>query len=257
MDATAVSLERIANSLEEIVKLLSIQFGVVPKSMPEKFDAAVTSAEEEFFKRITRVYYDEETLRRATQGQRKSARRVSEQIGGELTTFFAQQLPQYNVSSHHGLLMFYQDDSIVAVLKYITDLGYTRGDQWYDYINSILGICQSRYKVPPSNVFFMISSILNGLDNKHVKKILGKPITNAELIMNRTILESYLNSYVKEIKTLPNPTSQVFFAGAEIHPNVLATEWLNTGIEPKVLNTYSWLKPSVSDLIKNLSTINN
>lgn len=254
MSSTEVNLERIANSLEEIVKILSLQFPVIPES-PLAVERKVTSAEEEFFIRITRVYYEEEKLRRAKQGQRKSARRISEQIGGELASFFTQKLPQYKVSSHQGLLLFYKDNEIVAVLKYITDLGYSRGDQWYEYINSILKICKNQYNVSPNRVFFIISSILNGLDNTHVRNVLEKPVSNAELIMNRTLLKSYLEKYIKDIKTLPIPNSQVFFAGVEIHPNVLATEWLNTGVEPKDLNTYSWLKPSVSDLIRSLSNI--
>lgn len=246
-------VERIADSLEQLVSILSTHFNLSPSPLPTTSDSSPTSLEEEFFKRITRVYLEEEKLRRAKQGKRKSARRVSEQLGNELATFFEQQLPQLTVISRKGLLLFFKDNNVVAAVKYHSDLGYYRGDSWYDYIETTVNLCRSEFSLPSDKVFFLISSMLNGLDNSYVQRILDRNVSNNDLVTNRALLKSYLNTFVGAITQLPNPYQQVYFAAAEIHPNALATEWLNTGLEPSVIKSYDWLKPSVSDLLQYLS----
>lgn len=260
MSNSEKSLERIANSLEELVSIIST-FGVNTKLNVSGSTQPATTIEEEFYRIVTKVYLDEESEKRTNQKKRKSARRVSDNLGDTLSVFFEQKLPQFSVKAERGYLLFQRDNSVVAILKNHTDLGFSRGEKWYSIIENIVNISQKSYNVPADKVFFLITTMRNSLDNDHVRRVLGnQQLKNIDLLEkeNRVMLESYLKAYVggiKDKKRLPNPKDQVYFCSAEIHPNILASQELNNGQQTVNLDQYSWLKPGVPELINHLSKL--
>lgn len=259
------NLERIANSLEEVAELLkaflSSQQIAIPVSNPmvpptPTKTTTTISVEEDFFLGVIMVYFKEEQNRRANGFKRKPSRVVSESLRATTAVFLSQNLPNLSVSNADGLVVFSRDNTPLAALKIYSDLGYHRGTHWHTAVSQTLQQASTKYAIPANRVFFLITSMVNGLDSRHVESLLGQTISNANLLNNRHLLETYLDSYISTLTMLPFPSKQVFLLAADIHPNPIATNWLNIGKQsiPNLTN-YQWLRPSITELIRTLSSI--
>jgi hypothetical protein len=256
-------LLRIANALEEMnQRLASIDQSIskfndyyssinhVPQSIVLTQQNQGMCNEEEMFRVLAQVYLDEEQLKRVQNLQRKSSRRVSINLGAEMSSYFESKMPEYEVNAREGFLIFKRDGQNTALCKFYTDLGFLRGTNWYSHIQDVVKVARQDYGLSSDRVIFLIGSMVNGLDNNHVTHVLSKHISNAELVdsKNRSLLEDYLTSYIQSITHLPSPSDQIFLLGAGIHPNIAATELLKgRNIN---LSNYNWLTPSVTEMMK-------
>jgi len=242
------NLERIAVALERLVSHQEQNHGL--SLNVDALEVEKTVLEADFFSRVTRVYYNEQLRVERKGGSRKAPRAVASQFAVVYPEFFEEHLPDFEVESvKGGLLIFRKDNQPVCALKIYTDIGYgARGEDWYDNIDFFVNVASS-YGISADKVFFLVISFQNGLDNQHVRKVLGEDITNKELLnpKNRAKLEEYARMLAEGAKVvLPDPSEQIFFLAGKLHPNVLE-EALAEDLE-----NYEWLRPSVTELVQKI-----
>ncbi len=250
-------LERIATSLEEMVRLMKVNNGIDSTVEPK---GEITD-EEELFRSITKVYYSAEKGRIAKGGKKKSAHLVSDGIRQCMMDFLREHLsePEYIVENQHGgVLLVKRAHNSNMLIKVHTDLGYHRGENWNQTVKDLLNIAKNEYDIAADNVLFFVVTMVNGLDNDSVCKVLDRKISNAALLQDRMMLNKYLAGYVKTLTVLPNPEEQVFFLAADIHPNIIAGEWLKANNQQGPdLSGYQWLNPSIQKLIAKIKEVEN
>lgn len=245
-------LTRIADSMERIVNIAEEYFSkdsIVVKNLKE-----ILSNEEELFLLLTKIYREEEEKKRSLGLKRKPSRTVSKKRNYEVEVYLEEKLDdEFTVISDKGMQLIKKRGEIVAVLKIFTDLGrYGRGSLWIQTIQDIVKDVHKEYGVSPDRIFFLVTSMINGLSNQHVRKVLGKNISNSDLVTPgyRRDLEQFLYHYVDSITVLPNPHEQIYWLSAEHHPNVLGIECVDHGERIlENLKDYNWLKPSITELI--------
>ncbi|OIJ13538.1 hypothetical protein BKP37_09615 [Anaerobacillus alkalilacustris] len=248
------NLAKAVSLLDELVSL--VKGGNTINQHPPVASHSGQNLEQELFEKITDVYVDEEILKQAKSLKRKSGQRVSKNLTQVLVNFFAKILPNLQVSSHNQYVLFQKDNQPVALLRFQTDLGYTRGDVWYDHIQDVVNEAAS-IGVNSDRVFIMVGSMINSLDNAYIQDVLqqkGIP-DNSELLSNKhkILFENFLKKYVANIPHLPNPEQQVFFLAKDVHPNPISFEIVSKNkAHPNITN---FIDPSVTDLHEVLSNI--
>lgn len=204
----------------------------------------------DLFKRIINVYYNEEIERIKSNNVRKSARRVSVELGGAMCDFLNQNMQGTGLSFNRfpdGLIIITADNKWVGAIKIISDLGFHRGDQWFEYANDIVDHCKTKYEIENNRIFFVISSLRNGLEQKHVAKLLNRNIrSNWEFMNNRKLVDEYVEKFIDMTTCLSEPHKQIFVMASEMHPNVVADELHKVNDEQKKetfkqIETYDWV----------------
>lgn len=250
-------LNRIAKSLESIEKSLKqIADKQLPSDERRKVISKESSLELDFLKRITQVYVKEEEMKKEKSLKRKSAVRVSNELGGTIAEFLNQHMVNLIASSQEGYILLQREGKNKALFRFQTDLGFCRGEAYYDAVKHGL-MTAKRLGVPEENTFFMIGSIKNSIDHAHVKKILNREKVPSNSVIttssNHELLDEYLQGYVKSIPHLINPDKHVFFLTSDIHPNTLAWEIINKN--KIVWDNVTFLQPSISTLMETLNSI--
>ncbi|QED46387.1 hypothetical protein [Cytobacillus dafuensis] len=251
------TLNRIATALEEInVTLKQILGERTPNLLQNVQNTSFGSLELEFFSNITQVYVEEERIKVEKNLKRKSAVRVSNELGIRMVNFFNRHLTNLTALTYDGYILFKKEDENKALFRFQTDLGFNRGEAYYDAIKHGVELAK-KLGVPISNLFFMIGSIHNSIDNSHVKKILGTTdIPDNSILLSPSyhdLLVKYLNAYIESIPYLVNPHKQIFLLTSSVHPNVLAWEIFNKN--QSIPQNIKFLEPSVTELIKTLELI--
>lgn len=249
--------ENLAKAVDLLKELVELTKGTnISSQHPQVSTNPVQTLEQELFELITDVYVDEEVLKQAKNLKRKSSQRVSKNLTQALVNFFARILPNLQVSSHNQYVLFRKENQPVAMFRLQTDLGYTRGDIWYDHIQDVVNEAAS-LGINADRVFFMVGSMINSLDNAHIQKVLQqKDIPdNSELLSNKhkALFDNFLKKYVANNPYLPNPENQVFFLAKDVHPNPISFEIVNNKQpHPNITN---FIEPSISELCDILSKI--
>jgi hypothetical protein len=269
------SLKSIAQSLE---RLTAQSQNVQPSLLEEEtnLDEIIQGdeinpdhKESQLFMDITGVYMQEERDRIKAGKSKKAARRVSVNLGDVIVKFFTKELssiPQLSIerSKIGGLIVFSMNGEPVAVLKFLTDLGYSRSERFYDVIQDVQNLAEEEFGVAKDNVFFLISSLFNGIEKSFVEQNIGENLVSTqEFLLNKKLVRSFLNNYISNAP-FKNPNSNIYFMAAELHPNVLANDILEdlnriTGLNDYQemihgVNVYDWFS-SIEDLIDEISNI--
>jgi hypothetical protein len=191
-------------------------------------EAKCGNANADLFKRITNVYFNEELERIKSNNVRKSARRVSVELGGAMCDFLNQQLQGTGLSFNRypdGLIIISGKEKTIGAIKVISDLGFHRGGQWFEYADDIVKHCKQKYEITNNRIFFVISSLRNGLEQKHVANLLDREIrSNWEFMNNRTLVNEYVEKFTDLTTCLADPRKQIYIMASELHPNVVADD---------------------------------
>ncbi len=211
--------------------------------------------EAEFFRMLIQSYLEEEETRRRENQQRKSLRRLQTAMGKRICQFFQERLEGVTIVHESGMVFtFHKDDSIISVLKIHPTLNGCRGSVWYHHIDKVTRqLCQS-YRISTDRINFLVLSLMDSLDVKHVRKLTGGAIkSNAEMVArrNRELLESYIRLYVKGIKVFSDPAAQVYFLSPDKNCNDAAMECLVAKQIPSFANE-AWVRPSITELVEKL-----
>ena len=182
----------------------------------------------DLFKRIITVYFNEEVERIKSNNVRKSARRVSVELGGTMCDFLNQHLQGTGLKFKRfpdGLIIVRDGDKEVGAIKVLSDIGFHRGKQWFEYVEEIVEHCSKKYEIENDHIFFVIASLRNGLDQKHVSKLLNRDIRSNWVFMNnRPLVDEYVNKFIDLTTFLPDPQNQIYIMASELHPNVIADD---------------------------------
>jgi hypothetical protein len=223
------------------------------KSYPSNLNSAL-------FKELVNVYLNEETERIRSGKSKKASRRVSVNLGATLETFFANHLniPGLKVEriKEGGLLVFSMSGKVFATMKYMTDLGYSRGETFYEAINNIVDTSKRLFNLEADNVFIIVSSLRNGIEKSYVEGILGQEIeSNWDFLINRKSVNEFVGKYLKRIEKFKDSRKNILFLASELHPNVTANDMLNEEINSsdilEDIENYEWLS-SIDELIESL-----
>lgn len=227
--------------------------------------------ESQLFMKITGVYMKEEIERQRTGKNKKAARRISVKLGEELIGFFSQELSnsisnlRIERSKIGGLIVFSIEETPIAVLKFLTDLGYSRSERFYDVIQEVQGLAADEFGLDKENVFFLISSLYNGIEKSYVEKTIGETLeSNQDFLLNKNQVQTFINNYINNVPYFENPKSNIFFMAAELHPNNLANDILadleTTNSDYYLMinnvNHYTWLS-SIETLVDEIKDISN
>jgi hypothetical protein len=262
-------LDRIATALELIAKRMET---AIPEEtnlelngnfdIPDESNFITHSPQlpdEELFIKTTNIYLDE-TKRKNEEGlQRKSAIKLSQNLIPMQLSFLKNHLPPSFTANENSnaVLVVNHDETPKALIRFYTDLGFHRADHWR---KDILNICKTATKLTVShdNIFLIVMSNLNGLDNNHVCSTLGTKISNKDLLdpSNLDILKEYNNLYIQSFSDiLPCPSNQIYFLTGALHPNVVATNlFSNPNIEID-LEKHPWLSTPLSDIFNRINII--
>lgn len=241
----------------------------IERLTPNSADSTHYSRTYELFMQVTKVYMEEEALRLANFKRKKAARRVSINLGTAIEDFFMEYLEDDQITverAKDGLIVFYKDAEPCATLKFMSDLGFHRGDGWYEYIDAVVKESQEIYGVTNDRVYFIIGSLRNGVEKPHVERLLGRPISsNWDFLTNEADVDKYLARYLAGVSALADPKKQVYFMASELHPNVLGDvlyeardDEKKTADLLKVAQEYRWLsdiQKLVNDLNEKLQAI--
>lgn len=227
----------------------------------EKSNGNEYQLEGELFERLTGVYLNEEIERIKTNKSKKSSRRVSVNLNKELKIFFEKHLDNTNVEIERvkeGILIFYVNETPVAAVKLITDLGFCRSENFFDVVDYIVGVCK-KYEVERENIFFIISTLRNGIEKPYVEELLGHAISsNDEFLKNHIWVKKFIKEYKCRVKELPDPMKQIHILASELHPNALSEQLINASdfkdIYIEELKKYQW-HSNLTELFKSLHEI--
>ncbi|MGG0937009.1 hypothetical protein ABHN11_12975 [Brevibacillus centrosporus] len=214
----------------------------------------------DLFKRIAHVYFNEEIERIKSNNVRKSARRVSVELGRAMCDFLNQQLQGTGLGFSRfpdGLIIINHGEKWIGAIKIISDLGFHRGEQWFEYAEGIVNHCNKKYGITNDRIFFVISSLRNGLDQKHVEKLLNRDIrSNWEFMNNRTLVDEYVEKFTYLTTCLAEPRKQIYVLASELHPNVIADDLHKMNDEQKSetfkqIEEYDWIL-DLNDFLEEL-----
>ncbi|OUS77293.1 hypothetical protein B1748_09125 [Paenibacillus sp. MY03] len=224
-------------------------------SIGDQINASAT-----LFKRLVDVYYNEELKRIELNNVRKSSRRVSVELGKTLCDFLNHQLLGQGMKFERqpdGLVIASRGLDNVVAIKLITDMGFYRGSQWNEVASDIVDVCETKYGISNDRVFFIISSLRNGIDQGYVESLLGHEVkSNWEFLNNRQWVDSYVRKFIDTTHSLVNPRNQMYFMASEMHPNVVAEDLYKMSNEQMKeallkIDEYTWIS-NLQDLINQL-----
>ncbi|MEH7502911.1 hypothetical protein V7152_13020 [Neobacillus drentensis] len=222
--------------------------------------------ESQLFMDITGVYINEEMERQRAGKSKKAARRVSVKLGEVLVQFFSNELSnsimdlKIERSKIGGLIIFTVEETPIAVLKFLTDLGYSRGERFYEVIQEVQNLAEDVFGVEKDNVFFLISSLFNGIEKSYVEKMIGETLeSNQVFLLNKQQVQLFINNYINKASSYEDPRSNIYFMAADIHPNNLANDFLDDKDGDYYLmidnvNHYDWLS-SIETLVDQIKEI--
>jgi hypothetical protein len=212
----------------------------------------------DLFKRLTDVYYLEEIHRRQSNRSKKSARRVSVKLYETLEDFFYEHIKGVKgleiKRSKEGFIVFKKDNISVASLKYMTDLGFIRGERWYEEMNKVVETSEKMYGT--GTVFVLIASLFNGVEKSHIEKILHHPISSVgDFLSNETLTRTFVDRYTDGLKVIPK--ERCFILSASKHPNVMVDHLLKTENKEEFIQALDgepWFS-HIEDLIHQLRVL--
>jgi hypothetical protein len=224
--------------------------------------------EAQLFMELAGVYMNEERERIKAGKSKKAARRVSVNLGERIIDFFSKELPAntgiaIERSKIGGLITFSKNGKSFAVLKFLTDLGYSRSERFYEVIQEVQLHAEEEFGVERDNVFFLVSSLHNGIEKSYVEGMLGENISSLhEFLLNKKQVRSFLDIYIANTPTLTHPKSNIYFLASDIHPNVLAQDILtdldygDSSYYEMIsnVNNYEWLS-HIEDLIFEINAL--
>ncbi|UYZ22041.1 hypothetical protein [Mesobacillus jeotgali] len=261
-------LDRIATALESISKNLSVSSQAEKKFENEMHSITNSEAnfithspmlpEEEFFINTTNIYLDE-TKRKFDEGlQRKSAVKVSQNLIPMQIGFLERYLSGFTVHEHsNAVLVIKREETPKALFRFYTDLGFHRADHWKKDISSILRIA-TELNIPHKQIYLIVTSNLNGLDNNHVCSLLDIKISNKEILdpSNQEKLEEYDKLYIQSFgDILPNPSNQIYFLTGALHPNVVAEDIFTNRNMPVNLKEYPWITTPLFSIFNKIQQL--
>jgi hypothetical protein len=259
------SLKSIAKSLE---KISNSGLDELDKEPIQGDEINPNHKESVLFEKIMGVYMNEERERLRSGKNKKSARRISVNLGETIADYFLEELsiPHLKVerSKVGGLIVFSQNDTPFAVLKFMTDLGYARSEQFYEVVQETQIMAEEEFGVDKENVFFLISSLYNGIEKAYVEKLIGEELSsNTDFLKNKSQVQLFLYNYINGVHYFKNPSANIYFMASELHPNNLANDVLQdldygNGNYYEVyhnVNVYNWFCSieSLFDEISNLA----
>ncbi|OCA85961.1 hypothetical protein A8F94_14030 [Bacillus sp. FJAT-27225] len=267
------SLKSISQSMEKLtVTMANGTFQKKQEPKPERnYDGEIdlNSKESLLFMKITDVYIAEERARIESGKSKKAARRLSVNIGEELVEFFSKELFSLRIeverSKIGGLIVFSWNGTPLAVLKYLTDLGYSRSERFYEFINEVQTLAEEEFAVDKENVYFLIASLQNGVEKSYVENILGEAVESIhDFLINKKQVHNFIESYISGIPTYTHPKSNVYILASDLHPNVLANQILDdlerdSGLPDYYLfidnvNNYEW-QSWIGALVHQIKTL--
>jgi hypothetical protein len=228
---------------------------IIKDSVPKNINA-------EIFKRSIDVYYNEELERIKSNNNRKAPRRVSVELGGALCDFLNRNLMDEGIESTRfpdGLVILKYNDRYIGAIKIITDIGFNRGEKWFEYAEGIVKHCKTKYDLENNKVFFIISSLRNGVDQGYIENLLDRDIrSNLQFLNNRKLVIEFIEKYISLTTSLAVPNKQIYILASELHPNIIADDLHKMTDEQKretfkQVDAYEWL----SDLNELLKIIKN
>lgn len=258
------SLKSIAKSLE---KLTGEQVDITETEIIQGDEIDPNHKESLLFMQLTEVYMEEERERLRSGKTKKAARRISVNLGEAVIEFLNKELSIPNLTIERskvgGLIVFSQNEKPFAVLKFMTDLGYSRSERFFGVIDDILIQAEEEFGVERDNVFFLISSLQNGIEKSYVEQLIGERIeSNTDFLFNKKQVELFVTNYINHIPYYQNPKANVYFMAAELHPNSLANdiqrdldyEVLDYYEKIHIVNEYEWLS-SIEQLVDEITRL--
>jgi hypothetical protein len=259
------SLKSIANSLEKLIVNENQENTDTGEIIDE---ISPGNKESQLFMELTGVYMDEERERIKAGKNKKAARRVSVHLGEKIVDFFSTELPtipglKIERSKIGGLITFSKDGETFAVLKLLTDLGYSRSERFYEVIREVQLLAEDEFTVDSDNVFFLISSLHNGIEKSYVERLLGEHIYSLhDFLLNKKQVRSFLDLYINNTPTFSSPKANIYFLASDLHPNVLAQDIINdleygdSSYYEMIsnVNNYEWFS-HIEDLIYEINTL--
>lgn len=212
----------------------------------------------ELFLGATDVYYDEEGERLNLGNAKKSGRRVSVALTNMISTFFNKYLKEGLVAGREtdGFVYVRNNEQIVCAIRFITDMGFIRGDKWYEIADEL--VSKVRYSLQSHQVFFIVASLRNGLEQSHVQNYLGRDVaSNWKFMHDRDLVKTYVAKVQNNTTCLANPAKQLIFMASELHPNVLADDLHKIPAEKRdekrnEVRNYNWIH-SVETIIEQIN----
>ncbi|WP_308635283.1 hypothetical protein [Paenibacillus silvisoli] len=236
------SIRKLSKRAAEILELMKIL------QRPEnRIDTPADRLNIELFLSITDIYIREEEERIRLGNTRKSSRRVSVEINNTVSEFFGNHLGvgYYVERDTDGFVYVFKQGTAVCAIRFITDMGFIRGDVWYTFADELAS--KLKYGLQDHQIFFIVATLHNGLDASHISQYLGKKITsNWQFVHDRSAIHSYLALVQSHTACLENPQKQLIFLAAELHPNVLADDLQRMSTEQrdikrKEVEQYEWI----------------
>jgi hypothetical protein len=269
MEKIEYHLDRIATALESIASSISaIGVQSIPKPANTTFPTAAATPsnfltnhpilpEEDLFIETTNIYLDETIRKHEENLKRKSGVIVSQNLIPMQIRFLNSHLPGFSIYEYSSaVLVISKDETPKALVRIYTDLGFHRANHWRKDMTEITHIA-SKLNIPKENIFLIVISNSNGLDNPHICSTLGYKISNKDIldIANQNILQDYIRLYIKSFSNiLPFPEDQISFLTSALHPNVVAEEIFANNNLVIDLKNFKWFsKP----LVKTFSYINS
>ncbi|GGC97748.1 hypothetical protein GCM10007216_30660 [Thalassobacillus devorans] len=261
-------LDRIATALESISQNLNLSLQADSSSGHENnFLSTIDTnfithspvlPEEELFINTTKIYLDE-TKRKFDEGlQRKSAVKVSQNLIPMQINFLEKHLPNMTAYEHsNAVFVLNQDQMPKALIRVYTDLGFHRADHWKKDISNITNIA-TELSISHENIFLIVISNLNGLDNNSVCALLDTKISNKEILdpVNIDKLKEYNNLYIQTFRDiLPNPKKQIYFLTGRLHPNVVAEDLFSNNNLIFNLKKYMWISTPLRDIFNTVKRL--
>lgn len=244
--------------LEHFTEKSEIQRKEYPgKELILQFNSNINS---DLFKRLIQVYSNEELERLKSNNKRKSARRVSVELGGTMCDFLNQHLIDHGVESSRlpdGLVVLTYNGKYVGAIKLITDMGFTRGEKWFEYAEGIVEHCEKKYDLENNQIYFIVSSLRNGVEQGYINKLINEEVrSNWEFLNNRKITDEFVDKYAELTISLAEPKKQIYFLASELHPNVIADD-LHKMTEDQKRETYNQIESYnwINDLNELLEVI--
>lgn len=259
------NIEKILSSIDASLKSISKSLAMLvnenekeeteemPKELFYEDEIDPHNKEATLFMELAYVYMEEENRRIQSGKNKKAARRISVNLGEAIIKFFEKELdvPDIKIerSKTGGLIVFRKMEQPVAVLKYMTDLGYSRGKDFYDVIKEVQQTAQTEFGVESENVFFLIASLMNSIEKPFVEKMIGEEIqSNLNFLSNKKQVQLFINNYLSGVTLFNDPKRNVYFMASELHPNLVGEDIrisLNSGTLDYYetlhkVNVYDW-----------------
>jgi hypothetical protein len=274
MKAVVAELQTLNGKMDEILELLKVRLAPLGVQAPVRTDLLSVggndglSLQAEFFRKIVEIYIQvyerKERLGLKWAAGRTVARQSAEAVADFIRTHLEVDVPdvEVNVRDVTGRDPVYVvvsrrgEDKPRAVVRYWPDLGYRRGEAWYEELDPLVRTECDELGAAPNQVLLLVCTMLNSLSHEHIKTILGDDAPKpGELCRpeHREELRRYLAEYVGGVdpSVIPNPQRQFFFLAADIHPRD-PDMW---GEDARYLSPEyqdQWLSPSMPEMLDRL-----